>query len=537
MTDPTGRFHLVFNGEIYNHKELRALLQSHGVSFRTVGDTEVLLQGLIRLGPQFLDRLEGMYAFVFWDEVQRSAIIARDPFGIKPLYTASLDGVTFFASEPAPLREIVPYSINPEAIADLLTFRHLPSGLSPFSSIRELHGGHALVGSPSNFRTLCFADPLALLEDHSNEHYSATQEEVEDALRSSIVAHLDGDVPVGLQLSGGVDSSFVAAVSSSYPGGPRHSFGVQIVGSGHDEGVYREAVVKHCTLSHEEIPFNSHSFADLYIDTITKLDMPSAHYGCVALSLFFREVQSKFKVILTGEGADEMFGGYSRYVRCGEFEPVSAGATNAPGEDSVIFASAYIKPSRLKGIFPSLPFTFEKRRQIASRFADVRRQMMALDHEAYLSSLLMRQDRLSMAYGVEARVPFIHWPLAKTLSRVPLNDRMPASETKGYLKTIASKYLPHNVIHRRKNGLVLPIEDWLLDDRGLGRYLTTITDSACQLGRYTDHARLKALVERFRQDKVKSDGSILMRTLNVELWLRSLSQRRLTSAHLSDLAA
>lgn len=534
MMDVSGRFCIVFNGEIYNYKDLRTRLEQRGVILQTYGDTEILLYGLIQEGQNFLEKIEGMFSFVLWDNQEKKFLAARDPFGIKPLYYVSSQDLILFASEPRCLRLFVDDSVCPEALSELLVFRHLPSTCTPFKKVKSLLGGHILTGGGNRFLELVFANPVELLKAHQeirNEELTKRslidEDFVEANIRLAIKSHIISDVGFSLQLSGGVDSSLIASLCAIDEEYVVASFGAKIEGSDYDESFFQSLVVNQYKLNHEEVMISPELYADAFLKTIIALDSPSPHYGCVVLFLVCEQIAKKYKVTLTGEGADEMFGGYSRYLRIDNYTPVSTesldnGDRSILPPSSVIFASCYTDWSEIQHLFPSLDFRFRERVRLASQFPDTLRQMMILDHQCYLSSLLMRQDRVSMAHGLESRVPFIHWPLAKALARIPLDKRMTGEITKPLLKKIAQRYLPMALVNRRKNGLLLPIHLWLNNEKGMGMYLSSLTESSSRLGTYCDIKCLRTLVDRHLRANNNKTGSIVMQLLNVELWLRSL---------------
>ncbi len=530
MSDVTGRYTLVFNGELYNYIELRDDLIAAGSVFHTTSDTEVLLQGLCADGKAFLERVEGMYSFVLWDREEKKILAARDPFGIKPLYYLSSPGLLLFASEPRPLRFFINDTVCPLQLAELLVFRHTPHSSSPFQKIKSLSGGHCVAGYPHAIFEEVLADPLSFLEQSVNSDPEQDSKIVSDALFRTFSLHTRSDVGYALQLSGGVDSSLTAAICSSSYGRGLECYAASFPKCAYDEGEYRARVVERYQLTHHEVSITASDFADALPETIAALDAPSPHYGCVALYLVCREAAKKHKVLLTGEGADELFGGYSRYLRLNEYAPVPQSVTTAVptvlSDTSVVFACAYAETSAIKQLFPGLDYSFRERACIAARFPDTARQMMALDHSCYLPSLLMRQDRVAMAHGIEARVPYVDMALARALSQIPLQRRLPQERTKPLLKQFARRYLDQELVERRKNGLILPVYTWLKDERGLGRYLGALTEPSARLATYTDRRRLSAFIDRELCRGGSDTTSALMQVLNVELWLRSLDDMR-----------
>jgi asparagine synthase (glutamine-hydrolysing) len=527
MVDTEGRFILAFNGEIYNYQTLRRSLMSH-CQFRTDGDTEVLLNGLVLEGVRFLDRVEGMFALVLWDTERRTILAARDPFGVKPLYFVQGEDSLVFASEPRPLRLLVDDEVCPDDLAEMLVFRHVSNQRSGFRRIRCLRPGHYLTGTYSEHATVTFADPVALFGqrggDGSDQEWT---DRTEQQLQESVQHQTLSDVGYSVQLSGGVDSSLLSVMCERAHRGSLDSYGAHIVDYENDERAYRERVVSSHGLNHQEVEISAIGYADAFPDAIHALDAPSPHYGCVALYLVARAIARTHRVVLTGEGADEMFGGYSRYSRVGEFLSVTQFENEdvPPSRDSVLMACVYTSPDRIYRMFPDLDFSFRHRRELARRFPDTLRQMLTIDTECYLASLLLRQDRVSMAHGVEARVPFVHWPFFRFLNTIPLPQRVGGSTRKDLLKRVALRHLPPDLVTRRKNGLTLPIRAWLEDETSLGRFIPLLTDSDSRLCAYGDRQQIRAFVLEHGSGNVSSgaEGSLLMQLVNVEVWLRSLS--------------
>jgi asparagine synthase (glutamine-hydrolysing) len=545
ISDPRGHYSLVFNGEIYNFKNLRRDLEGAGVTFHTAGDTEVLLHALITWGEGALERLEGMYAFVFVDRRRQMAVAARDPLGIKPLYIARQGSLVALASEMRPLTRLVRAEPDPRALAELLEFRFAAGRLSNLQGIERLPGGHVIRislrdGSVSERK---FCDSLKELRDADIQTTTdAAELAISDALDQSIAAHLQSDVGFCVQLSGGIDSSLVSALSSEFIGKPIRSFGIDLSPAPNDEGPWRRAVVKQYNLDHHEVRLTGRDYADALPDAVRHMEGPTAHSGCVLLMLLCREIAKHNKVVLTGEGADEMFGGYKRYGQWKELQRKGLLASLVPniawpaldrwreyrrfsGRDPAIYSTVQGDYLATNQIFPDLVPVAGERQQIARDFGDIRSRMFAVDQTCYLESLLLRQDKLAMASSLEARVPFAHLPFARILNRLPHVIRAPGGETKPLLKKIASRHLPHDLIYRRKVGLTIPSSDWLADDKALGRYFPMLTDADSRLANYANRAKLREAVDSFRRG-VRLRLPPLDHLLGIELWLRSLESLR-----------
>lgn len=540
MTDPSGRFTLVYNGEIYNFKALRRELEAAGHVFRTTGDTEVVLRGFAHWGEGVLGRLEGMYAFVLVDRHRGKVVAARDPHGIKPLYLLRRGGLTAFASEMRPLRRLAPVSADTDALAELLLFRFAAGRLSNLKGIDRLPGGTLveLDLESQSYRERRFADVLDTLSADRRIDPETARGVVADGVRSSVREHLQSDVGYAVQLSGGIDSSIVTALTTAESGSPPLTFGIELGDTPHDEGPYRERVVNQFGSDHHELSVDGTMFADALPRAVGHMEGPSPHLGCVLLMLLCDEIRKHTKVVLTGEGADELFGGYDRYGRWCELRKHELFAHSVPGflwpllhryralenyrgRDVAVYATVLHDYFRLLDVFPGLLPKPGAREAASRRFHDFRDRLMAVDQTAYLESLLLRQDKMAMSASVEARVPFTHFPLTRSVNRIPQNIRVPGITTKPLLKGVAERYFDPEFVHRRKVGLTLPLEDWLAQPRGLGRYLDDLTAPNARLALYADRPKLRRLVEDFRKGDRRL-ARVLTHLINLEIWLREV---------------
>jgi asparagine synthase (glutamine-hydrolysing) len=541
MTDEAGRCTLIFNGEIYNFRKLRAELEAAGARFRTKGDTETILQGYLHWGEGVLDRLEGMYAFVLIDRKRNVALAARDPFGIKPLYLCQRGNRIGLASEMRPLFRLVEPQPDETALAELLTFTWAAGSLSNVRGIERVPGG-TLLTIPLQDGTIArrrFCDVLETLKPDDAIGADAAEGMAQQAVEASVHEHLMSDVGYTLQLSGGVDSSLVAAMASQAAGRRIASYSVSLGDHPFDEGEFRKLVVDRYGLDHHEIHVGGNEFADALPRAVQHMEGPVPHGGCVTLMLLCDRMREGSKVALTGEGADEMFGGYLRYGvwknlarqdQLTRFLPSRLlppvwpflSVKRLDGRDSAVYAAVYHDFHAMQAMFPGLLPAPGLREATSARFKDFRDRLFAIDQVSYLESLLVRQDKMSMAASVESRVPFVHLPLAKVVNRLPRDIRAPGGITKPLLKRIAEKFIDRRVIHRRKIGLWLPYDDWLADPKGLGRYLDLLTEPNGRLRAYADPAALSSAVARFRAGERRGIPSMWM-LVNVEMWLRSLA--------------
>ena len=548
MSDAAGRCTLIFNGEIYNFHALRRELEAAGARFSTNSDTEVILHGYLRWGAGVVERLEGMYAFVLVDRAQQIAIAARDPFGIKPLYLCETPGGIGLASEMAPLTRLTAPRVDETALAELMVFSWAAGTLSNLKGIERVPGGTLLTiplqGGAIARRRFC--DVLDTLRPDESMPAEAAEAGTLAAVEQSVRAHLMSDVGYTLQLSGGVDSGLVAALASEAAGRRISSYSVSLGDHPFDEGRYRKPMVERYGLNHHEIEIGGREFAEALPRAVRHMEGPAPHGGCVTLMLLCDRLRAESKVVLTGEGADEMFGGYERYGlwrklawqdRISRRLPASLlppvrpflGLRRLAGRDAAIYSAVYHDFHAMHRVFPALAPKPGLREATSRRFADFRDRLFAIDQVAYLESLLVRQDKMSMAASVEARVPFVHLPLARVANALPRDTRAPGGVTKPLLKKIAARYLDHDAVYRRKIGLWLPYDDWLADADGLGRYLDLLVEPNGRLRAYADGRALTAAVERFRAGERRGIPSMWM-LVNTEMWLRSLEAPRAAPA-------
>jgi asparagine synthase (glutamine-hydrolysing) len=540
MTDDSGRFTIVFNGEIYNYKALRDELAEQGVRFKSRGDTEVLIHGYAAWGEGLLERLEGMYAFVLIDRRERKAIAARDPFGIKPLYMLRKGAMTAFASTLRPLSRLTQAEPDEAALAELLTFRFAAGRMSNLKGIEKVPGGTVVTVSldSGTARERRFCDILSTLQPEAAMTEQEAEAEALAEIEASVRAHLQSDVGYTVQLSGGVDSSLVTALAAPATEGRLTTFGINLSPDPYDEAPYRRMVIERYAVDHHEVAMSAGDYAAALPRAIAHMEGPTAHSGCVLLMLLCDRIRKTSKVVLTGEGADEFFGGYKRYGLWRQLRNKGWMARAVPpflwpylqryreierysGRDPAIYSSVYHDIKALNEVFPALVPKPGGREEAASRFRHFRDRMFAVDQTAYLESLLLRQDKMAMAASVEARVPFTHLPLARIVNRIPHRIRAPGGETKPLLKRIAGRYLPRELVYRRKVGLVVPLNEWLADPSALGRYLELLTEPNSRLAAFADRAKLRNAVESFRAGQ-RRNLPPLEHFVNMELWLRSL---------------
>lgn len=548
MYDESGRYVLVFNGEIYNYPELKNTLEDKGFSFQTGSDTEAILKGFLVWGPDVVQKLEGMYTFVVWDKQEKIAHVFRDPLGIKPLYIARKGSAVGFASEMRPLRRLVGTEIDADALAEIMVMRFPTERRSNLKNIEMIPGGTYIRYNllDNTITEKVFENVLDSFQEDSSITYEDALQITEESVVESVKRHLQSDVGYSVQLSGGVDSSLVTAIAAENSNKTISTYGIRLEDERHDESPYRQMVIEKYNTDHHEILLTGKDFTNELADTCSSLESPTAHLGCVFLKHLSKEISKQHKVTLVGEGADEFFGGYDRYSKINHTKqsalisklPSSILDSIQPLEnklryktlDPALVLQTHHDHNVAMKIFPELSYSIGTEKRIA-HIKDLRNRIAAADQLSYLGSLLLRQDKISMAHSIETRTPFAHMPLARAVNKIPVKYRIPGDTTKPLLKKVAEKWLPHDLLYRRKVGLTLPIFDWMNDDSMLKPMAMALTDSNCAIAQYAEPAKLKKFVEDYYAGRVTKPThvKILPILMITNLWLEGLKDEKIES--------
>lgn len=529
---------ILFNGEIYNYLDLKENLIQCGASFSTSSDTEVILKGYKVWGPEVFHKLEGMFAIAIIDRNVGAAFIVRDPLGIKPLYLHKNGDLTVIASEVTPILRTCEPEPDVNALRELMTFGWASGTLSNYKNIKLIPRGHLLKLSLSSGDLVetTYCDALLTLKNKSNVNKDVIKETLDNSIRS----HTISDVGYSLQLSGGVDSSYLASVCAQMSDAKLSSFSLTFEGKQFDESLYQQMVVDMYDLDHHRYNFSSRDYADELPHAIKHMEGPTPHGGCVGLKMLSKHISETSKVVLTGEGADEMFGGYERYQKwrhlvlkqmLGKLLPLSympdrwpfLGMKRLSGLDAAVYASVYFDFHSMWKMFPELIPLPGTREKISAEFSDFVSRMTAVDQSSYLESLLIRQDKMSMAHSVEVRVPFTHMPLLRVVNNVKNSAKLKGGITKPILKNIAAQKLPHDLVYRRKIGLIMPYNEWYSDPKGAGKYMDLLMDGQCKLRNYADERNLNQFVDSV-VNKKPFDGGMARKLIETEMWLQTIKR-------------
>jgi asparagine synthase (glutamine-hydrolysing) len=484
-----GTVHVVSNGEIYNYRELRGEVERAGHQFRTHGDTEVLLHLYEEHGDAFVARLRGMFAIAIWDARRRRLLLARDRFGIKPLYYRRADGELSFASE---LRALPRGEIDLDALESFLAFNSIPAPQTIFRDVRKLPAGHTLVWEDGLLRIERFARPRPLEE--RTEEEAELVEELRGRLRDSVRAHLVSDVPVGVLLSGGVDSALLAALAAEESGEPLRTFSIGFEERSFDELADARRVAGRYGTDHRELVLRPDA-ARLLPALAEAFDEPFADSSALPTYLVSQLAAENVKVALSGEGGDELFGGYYTYAadllasRIGGLarlvRPIVERLPSSDAKASFDYrAKRFVRAAHLppverhhgwKEIFSAdaraeltvRRTAFDPVEILRARFAETEgapelARLQDVDLGIYLvDDLLVKTDRASMAHSLEARVPYLDTAVTNLALALPTRHKVRGLQKKVLLRKAAEPLLPREIVHGRKRGFSIPAAAWL----------------------------------------------------------------------------
>jgi asparagine synthase (glutamine-hydrolysing) len=492
IANEDGTLHVVQNGEIYNYRELRHELERAGHRFRTRGDTEVLLHLYEEHGDRFADRLRGMFAIAIWDARRRRLVLARDRFGIKPLYYRAERGELAFASE---LRALPRGEIDLDALEAFLAFNSIPAPLTIFREVRKLPPGHLLLWEDGRIELERFARPTPVPVDELRADEEAELvEELRARLRDSVRAHLVSDVPVGVLLSGGVDSAVLAALAAEESSEPLRTFSIGFEERSFDELAGARRVAERYGTRHRELVLRPD--AALLLPALAEaFDEPFADSSALPTYLVSELAAGDVKVALSGEGGDELFGGYYTYAadllaaRIGglarlarpliERLPTSTGKASFDYKAKRFVRAAHLPPlerhhgwkeifsTEARGELTGRRSSFDPVDLLRARYAETEgaeelARLQDVDLGIYLvDDLLVKTDRASMAHSLEARVPFLDTVVTNLALALPTRHKVRGLSKKVLLRKAAAPLLPREIVHGKKRGFSIPAAAWL----------------------------------------------------------------------------
>jgi asparagine synthase (glutamine-hydrolysing) len=506
---PDGRHGIVFNGEIFNHPELRRELEA-GYRFQTDhSDTETILAAYLRWGDDAWPHLEGMYAVAIWDKLEKKLTLARDPIGIKPLFVTEQKGGLAFASEISALRALPDhrFELDGDGVDDFFCFGHTLPPRTIFKDVRPLEPGHVLrIGPKGRAETHRFWQPrIAVRSGLSEDEWV---EETRARVLDTVNRHMLADVPVGAFISGGVDSSAVAAAMARTSGSNFKAFTVGFPGSPRDETAAAARIAAHLGIEHVVLPMQPQTAADVLPAVQAAFDEPTAATSAIPLWYLSRTAAEHVKVVLCGEGGDEVFLGYNRQrwaARMARWKPLidagagraiealpqlpwrkwnygrqlarqfAAGARLGDGYERFFAAVSITSPALRERIYRS---DFFRRHDERDSFAQRARDYFPPDTRPPLSdlqqfvmgdlsvhlpaSMCQRLDRSSMAHSLEARVPFLSHKFVDWALTIPTDLKLRGRTGKYVLRRAVEPWLPEGALGQRKIGFQLPFADWFM---------------------------------------------------------------------------
>ena len=562
MGNEDGSIQLVFNGEIYNHRQLRRDLVARGHTMATSSDTEVIVHLYEELGDGLVDQLRGMFAFALWDTRRRRLLIARDRIGIKPLYYWEHAGGLAFASE---LRSLLATSeftprVSPEAVAQYLTFGYVPETHCIFEGVRKLAPGHRLTWEPgSPLRVESYWSPLRA----ERPEISAGEaiETLRALLRESVALHLEADVPLGAFLSGGIDSSTVVAQMAQLVPGRVKTFSIGFEEASHNEAPHAALVAREIGTEHTELIVRPD--ADSLVDSvITGFDEPFGDSSALPTFLVSQMAREHVTVALSGDGGDELFGGYTRYAELLSRRELPAFARaalarvaghlphGARGRNRLLdvtrtlqgrYAATVALPADVReggvmssslasGMPPMDALLSAAFSPVVGR--DLLAQMTAVDLVTYLpGDILTKVDRMSMSVSLEARVPLLDHHIVEFAAALPSHLKQRAGVGKWILREAIRGLVPARVLSHPKQGFGVPLARWFREE--LRYRLDALREPGARLAPYVDRAAVARLVSEHESGR-RDHSHLLWRLLALEIWLGALEEGRL--AHASPLA-
>lgn len=558
-----GSLSIVFNGEIYNYRELRQELQSHGHRFTTSSDTEAILHGYEQWGEECVNHFNGMFAFAIWNARTAELFLARDPVGIKPLYLYEDARRLLFASEIKSLLAAggVPRDVDPVALHHYLSFLYVPPPRTMLRGITNLPPGHWARWSNGSLRVQEYwAGPQAAFEPEPAQPVSP--EDVLQMLRDAVRRHLVADVPVGCLLSGGIDSSAVAALMAQEVGPGFKTFTAGFPGAGiYDERPFAREVARHVGSDHTEVEIRP-SAAELLPHIVWHLDEPLADASVIPNYLVCQLAASQVKVALSGIGGDEAFGGYRRYFAtslsglwgrmpagfmqaalsaAARIVPVSGDnpvgerlrlarkfydCVNLDEETRYLAWNAFFTQDMKRELYASglsdgMPDSLQEAREWFRRVphGSLTRRAMYVDLKTYLpGDPLLLADKLSMAHSLELRVPFLDRELLEFASRIPSRQHLRGKETKSLLRAAVRHLLPPQILTRPKRGFGTPIDVWLrMHLRTM--MLDLLSDQAVKARGWFNPAYVRKLIQKHLEGS-NDYSQHLWALLVLEIWHR-----------------
>lgn len=557
MADQAETVWVVFNGEIYNFRELRRELEAHGHVFRSQCDTEVVVHGYKQWGDAVLERFNGMFGLAIWDRARRRLVLARDPMGIKPLYFSLQHGTLWFGSEIRPVRAVLPAppSVDLEAVAAFLRYRYTPAPRTMFCDIQKLAAGEKLVvenGEARVSRYYHFA-PVPFAPQPRVEEAAG---KLLDLYKTAVERHLISDVPLGLLLSGGIDSGLLLGLMNLYgKGWP--TFTVGYGASFRDDELDDAAeTARLYGAQHHAVRVDKSTFESALPRIVEILEEPVASSSIVPMYFVCQRAREVVKVALIGQGPDELFGGYTRHLgvhygaawralprwlrrggaavaRClPRNETLRRGLYSLDEEDQVrrfqqvfsLVPNGTLARLFLPGLLPAAAGGgavdgWERCRPAMGRLDELNAFQLIELRSSLPDELLMYGDKLSMAHGLEVRVPYLDRELVEHVQQLDASFKVRYGVQKWLHRRVCRQFLPGEVLRRKKRGFAVNVvDDWFRQSLE-GRIRDYLADEQSLLYRYLCHGTVAELLRRHASGR-EDNHKVLFSLVVLEQWLR-----------------
>ena len=571
MHSADGQMTVTFNGEIYNYAELKEQLTALGGQFQTSSDTEVILEGYRIWGPDCLARFDGMFAFALWDNQQRRLFCARDRFGKKPFFYTVQHGRLYFASELTGIEQLrhLSLTMNPQAVMRYLAYEYVPTPHSVYTEVQSLPPSHMLLLQDGNLSISRYWD-MPMPDESDRRSDNELCEELRFLLSRAVRRRMVSDVPLGVFLSGGIDSSIVAGLMARQSSTAIKTFSIGFSEASYDESRYARIVAKAFATDHHERVLSAEECADTLPGIISRMDVPMADASVAPTWLLSGVTREKVTVALGGDGADELWAGYEHYIgfkvaqwynaapsalRKGIIEPLaqllpsSAGyinprlavatflrAAHAPAWQRMQTMLTAFTPDMQESILDSA-FKAQQPGFLAAEvlFAPTRehydhwqpqnaatplaRAFHVYARQFMLDDILVKVDRCSMLHSLEVRAPFLDKDAAEFAARLPVSRKLHGFKRKWLLKKAFAELLPDEILYRNKRGFQIPVAQWL---RGRMRPLMEdlLSESTLKAQGIFNHQAVRALMDEHvsgRADLRKPLWTLLV----FQLWWRA----------------
>lgn len=571
MHSADGQMTVTFNGEIYNYAELKEQLTALGGQFQTSSDTEVILEGYRIWGPDCLARFDGMFAFALWDNQQRRLFCARDRFGKKPFFYTVQHGRLYFASELTGIEQLrhLSLTMNPQAVMRYLAYEYVPTPHSVYTEVQSLPPSHMLLLQDGNLSISRYWD-MPMPDESDKRSDNELCEELRFLLSRAVRRRMVSDVPLGVFLSGGIDSSIVAGLMARQSSTAIKTFSIGFSEASYDESRYARIVAKAFATDHHERVLSAEECADTLPGIISRMDVPMADASVAPTWLLSGVTREKVTVALGGDGADELWAGYEHYIgfkvaqwynaapsalRKGIIEPLAQllpssaryinprlavatflRAAHAPAWQRVQTMLTAFTPDMQESILDSA-FKAQQPGFLAPEvlFAPTRehydhwqpqnaatplaRAFHVYARQFMLDDILVKVDRCSMLHSLEVRAPFLDKDAAEFAARLPVSRKLHGFKRKWLLKKAFAELLPDEILYRNKRGFQIPVAEWL---RGRMRPLMEdlLSESTLKAQGIFNHQAVRALMDEHisgRADLRKPLWTLLV----FQLWWRA----------------